>query len=211
MSTIKAIQVPPPGPPCHTDHFLDWMYRQQTSCLEPAPIKVPISGFLNFPRLERKQMLSYGIPPNGRYVGSVRGADSGPSWRATGKTLFFTQCGGVKDRTASFSGMQTAQRATEAHGSLVERCEVWYSCCVLGCTLQYHCVTNAPWRGSGYHFPGDPKTTADSWYSWMCTHWTQLVYKGYSAGIYWWSDAGWTDFKGAYFNATGSTFVQFAF
>lgn len=176
------MQVPPPGPPWLTDHFLDWVYRQQTSWLEPGCIKVPISGFLNFTKLERKQMLFYG---NGWYVVIAWGGNSGPCWGATGKTLLCTQYGA---RTASFSGMQMV-RATEAHGSfvasapqlaaqsLIEQCEVRWSSCVLGCTLQYHCVTNAPSRGSGYHFPGDPETTTKRWYSRICIRWTHSINK----------------------------------
>lgn len=40
------MQLPPPGPPQHLGHFLEWVYRQQT--LWP--------GLLNFNRSEIKQI-----------------------------------------------------------------------------------------------------------------------------------------------------------
>lgn len=45
-----------------TLHLLGWVDRQQTSWLEHSCFKVPISGFLVFTRLERNNMVSYGIP-----------------------------------------------------------------------------------------------------------------------------------------------------
>ncbi len=78
MPTIKSVdmQVPPPGPPWLSDHFLDRVYRQQTLWLESGHIKVPISGFLNLTRLERKQMVFYGILLTGDML-SVRGEGRG--------------------------------------------------------------------------------------------------------------------------------------
>lgn len=50
------------GPPWFTDHFLDWVYRQQTAWRDPGCIKVPISSFLNFTRVERKRCSSMASP-----------------------------------------------------------------------------------------------------------------------------------------------------
>lgn len=158
---IKAMvmHVPPPKPPWHLDHFLDWVYRQQT--LWPA--------FLNFTRMEIEQMFSEAstqwmicwqwancwnlvLHP----VQSLEGQKSQLLWYADGES---------HRRTWELCCLGPTTNCS------VEPCEVWWSSCIFGCTLQCHCVTNAPSSGSRYQFSGDPETTTDRWYSWICTHW----------------------------------------
>lgn len=93
---------------------------------------------------------------------------------------------GIKDRIATLlwyadgqaqRHIITSVSQQQATQSLLEQCEIWWSSCLLGCTLQYHCITNHPTRGSGYPPPRDPETTTDRWYFWISTHWAQALYK----------------------------------
>lgn len=101
----------------------DWENMQHTLGLEPRRIKVPISGFLNCTRLERKQMLPMASPS----------VDDTACWLAAACWVTLGCDGRSSQRLWYADG--ASRRGTWEPGprlSRVQRCGVWCGSCVPG-------------------------------------------------------------------------------